>query len=133
MQERVYFKYITKIQTYLKKISISNFGSNRAFKSIGNSNLEAENSLINITRKHDIKKSSLPLLFQKNSIVSPKSKQLLVNIKSDHQTHGILRIVSQPRKAFFEFNSFFPRESYLYPIQFLKIESYGNVKQSWIY
>ena len=46
-----------------------------AFKSIGNSFLETESYLIHITRKHNIKKNNLPLLFKKNSIASSNSKQ----------------------------------------------------------
>ena len=64
----------------------------------------------------------MPLIIQKNYIVSYKSKQQLVNIKSDRQTYGSVYIVSQSGKAFFNLNSFFAPKNHLYPISISKNE-----------
>ena len=54
-------------------------------------NTSAKNRLHNASASvyDNIKKNNLPLFVQKISIVLSKSKQQLVSIKSDRQTHGI--------------------------------------------
>ena len=72
------------------------------------------------------RRKKLLLFIQQNSLVSSKSKQQLVSIKSDRQKYGILYIVSQSKKAFFDLSRFFAHENHLYPISISKI---GQLEQ----
>lgn len=79
----------------------------------------------------NIKENNLSLLCQKNSIVTSRSNQEIVSIKSDRQLYGRFYSACQSRKG--NLNSFFTHENNLYQSLFLNMISYGNVTQSRIY
>ena len=72
----------------------------------------------------NIKKNNFQLFRQKNSIVTSKSKQKIVNINSDRRLYASLYVACQSRQG--DLGNFFSHENHAYPVS---ISEYGKLRK----
>ena len=87
--------------------------------------LFVEESLISSASLYDnIKKNNLSLFRHKNSIVTSKSKNKIVNLTSDHQLFANLYVACQSRQG--DLENFFSHENHSYPTS---LSEYGRLRK----
>ena len=114
----------------VSKLILNNDSSNsvKTAKEIGKQQYELfvnERLVTGTSSLHNnIKKNNLSLFRHKNSIVTSKSKQKIVNLNSDCKLYANLYVASQSRQG--NLDNFFAHENHSYPVT---LSEYGRLRK----